>query len=364
MKKFLLLLMMGGLLFTGCDSTEPEDGTDNSDIPPDPQNVTIPLLQLNNIQPTATITPKADNPSRIEVNLQGMINPTTNNPIELYYDANNPSNSNIFIQEDGVVKGLKVTKVSSSNQLNADVVFTVDNSGSMSEEADSVAAGIIEFANFLQSSGLNVQFAIVGYDVNGDVSGAINFTNSLTIRDYLNRPLHFGTDRTVGFAGPDSAALDNKARLFAPEIFDENGVVAVLFADSTFAWRSGAQRVYINFTDEPTQHDGINWTTAQMCSLISGKATVHTVFSADTTSFSWDVDDERPWEMSLCTGGTIKFIPSDASGLNLKDLPFTTALTNSYLIEYIASSTGVTHSIIITIVESGADGKKEYTVIY
>ena len=45
------------------------------------------------------------------------------------------------------------------------------------------------------------------------------------------------------------------------------------------------------------------------CSLLSGKATVHTVFSEDSTYWTFDFDDERPWELSTCTGGTIKFIP-------------------------------------------------------
>ena len=66
---------------------------------------------------------------------------------------------------------------------------------------------------------------------------------------------------------------------------DENGVMAALFADSVYGWRSGAQRVMVLFTDEPTQNlDGVTWTNAQGCSLLSGKATVHTVYSADTTS--------------------------------------------------------------------------------
>ena len=366
MKKLLVsLFLCAGIAFYGCDSTEP-DTNDNSDIPADPQNVTVPATTINNVQPTAVFTPAANNPGRIQVNLTGLLNPVTQQPITLFYDPNSPASSNIFITEDGAVKGLKVTKVGSGNVLKADVVFTVDNSGSMYQEADSVAASIIEFATFLQASGLDVQFAVIGYD--GWVNGGINFTSAQNISTYLNRAT--GTSRTYYFAGPDSAALTQKASNFAPNVWGENGVVGVIFADSNYTWRAGAQRVFVNFTDEPTQPDNqLFWNTALMCGLIGGKATVHTVYSgpADTSSWygtSWSPSNERPWAMSLCTGGTMIFIPENAAGLNLRSLPVAGALSNSYLVEYRAGSTGKSHTVVITIKENNADGKREYTVTY
>ena len=358
------------LLITGCDTNNSDPAsTDNSDIPADPQGVSAPETSINNIVPTGTFAAAENNPGRIQVNLTGIINPSTQQPIELYYNSENPGSSNIFISEDGTVKGLKVTKVSTGNILNADVVFTVDNSGSMSEEADSVANGIIKFANFLQASGLSVQFGIVGYD--GNVNGGINFTNAQNLTNYLNRTVYgsqvTGTSRTYGFSGTDSAALANAAYSFASGVYGENGVVGALFADSNFSWRSGAQRVFVNFTDEPTQPDYNHyWNTALLCDKIGGKATIHTVFSEDTTSYSsyWNADYERPWEMSYCTGGTIKFLDSYATGLDLTNLPVAGALSNSYLVEYAAGSTGTTHSVIITISETNADGKRSYSVSY
>ncbi|NWF49707.1 MAG: VWA domain-containing protein [Ignavibacteriaceae bacterium] len=366
MKKLLFALpLILALFYFGCDSTEP-DGTDNSDIPQDPAGVTIPLLQFNNILPTGNFTLGAGN--RVKVNLQGLINPKTNQPIQLFYDANNPASSNIFLSEDGVVKGLKVTKVSTGNTLKADVVFVVDNSGSMGEEADSVANGIISFANFLQASGLDVRFGVVGYY--GQVNGALNFTTAQALSNYLNRVGYSGTSRTEGFAGPDSASLQNRASNFANTVYDENGVVAALFADSVFSWRGDAQRVIINFTDESTQPDNaLLWNTATMCAKLSGKATVHTVYSgpADTSyglNGPWGPYHERPWKMSECTGGTIKFVPQDASGLNLKNLPVAGALSNSYLVEYVAGSTGKVHTVIIAVKTNDADGKQEFSVNY
>ncbi len=354
---YILVLFVLSLI-VACDSTETPPA-DNTNIPGDPSGVTVPTPTLNNALPTATFTPSS---GIMKINLQGLLDPTTNQPIQFTYNANNPQSSNIFIQEDGVVKGLSVTKVGSGNVLSADVVFCVDNSGSMDQEADSVAASIIEFANYLQSSGLDVKFAVVGFSVSGDINGGINFTNAQTLNTYLNR--FTGTYRTEGFSGPDSAALYNRANNFG-YAGDENGIMACLFADSVFAWRAGAQRVMILFTDEPTQSNGVNWTNSVGCSLLSGKATVHTVFSEDTTYYSsyWSQTDERPWEISTCTGGTIKFIPESATGLNLIDLPVAGTLTNSYLVQYRTSTPG-THTVKITVSTSTADGSKTYSVTY
>lgn len=354
---YILVLFVLSLI-VACDSTETTPG-DNTNIPADPSGVTVPTPTLNNAQPTATLTPGG---GIMKINLQGLLDPTTNQPIQFNYNANNPQSSNIFVQEDGVVKGLSVTKVGSGNVLSADVVFCVDNSGSMGQEADSVAASIINFANFLQASGLDVKFAVVGFSVSGTINGGINFTNAQTLSNYLNRS--YGTYRTEGFSGTDSASLYNRAYNFG-YAYDENGVMACLFADSVYSWRAGSQRVMILFTDEPTQSNGVNWTNAIGCSLLSGKATVHTVFSEDTTYYSsyWSQSNERPWEISRCTGGTIKFIPSSAAGLNLSDLPVAGALTNSYLVQYRTSTPG-THTVKITISTSTADGSKTYSVQY
>lgn len=358
MRKLLLILALvfTSLFYFSCDTTEdPQD--QNTDIPGDPTGVTVPTPTHNNVLPSASFTTTG---SRVKLNLLGLIDPTTNQPLTLSYNSSNPQASNIFVEEDGILQGLKVTKVGTGNVLTADIVFCVDNSGSMSEEADSVAAGIIEFANYLQASGLDVKFAVVGYD--GDVNGGINFTNAQTLSSYLDRET--GTSRTYYFAGSDSAALTERAYNFG-YAGGENGVIAAIFADSVYGWRAGAQRVFINFTDEPTQSlsDG-TWNNAMGCSLLSGKATVHTVFSEDSTYWTFNQYDERPWELSTCTGGTIKFIPSDASGLNLKDLPVAGALANSYLVEYVSAKTGVAHTVKITVYTATADGVQTFNITY
>ncbi len=361
LKKIIFSLMIFSfVLVISCKKSDnPVDST-KTDIPADPTNVTVPAVTINNVQPTATFSKSASNSSIIQMNLTGLLNPNTSLPIALV------AQQNLFVTEDAVVKGLKVTKVSTGNVLKADVVFTVDISGSMGQEADSIATSIIKFAQFLQASGLDVKFACVGYY--GDVEGAINFTDATALETYLNHST--GTSRARGYTGPDSAALVSAANQWASghSSSSEDGVVAILFANSNFSWRSGAQKIFINFTDEPTQPYNMSaWSTSELCQTIGGIATVHTVWSgsADTANAaSWQpLYRERPWDMSNCTGGTVVLIPSDAAGLNLKNLPVSGALSNSYLVEFLTSDANGTHTVIITVKESTADGKRVYTNI-
>lgn len=363
MKNATLILTMA-LCISSCDKKGTEPVDPNNDIPTDPANVTVPTPTVNNLKPSATFANTAGNDSRIRVNLLGLLDPTRS-----YEKITLQANQNLFLTEDGVPQGFLVTPVSNTNILAADVVFAVDNSGSMAEEADSVTNSIAAFTSLLAASGLDIVFGCVGYDVGGNISGAINFTTATNLRAYLNRlsrsgsPLR-GTARTVGFAGPDSAMLVTAARTFAQTLAGENGAAGILFADSLFNRRANTQRVFINFTDEPTQPNGdARWATEKLCQTLSGRATVHTVWSGgDTLSFSEvPLFVEKPWRMSHCTGGTVKVIPPSAIGLNLVDLPVTSALANSSLLEFVSANPNANHTIVITVkANDRADGRTVY----
>jgi hypothetical protein len=362
-RRLLLLILSVALVsFVACEKS-PSESDDDGDIPPDPTNVTVPPTVHNNVVPSADFTLGSGN--KIVVNLTGLINPSTGQPIELFADYSG-GNYNFYLEEDGIVKGVKLTKVSTSNTLKADIVFVVDISGSMGQEADSVANGIVAFANFLAAAGLDVNFGSVGYY--GYIAGALNLTTAANLEAYLNRPFYYGTSRPTGFAGPDSAALQMAASSYASNhsYYDEDGVVGILFADSLFNWRTGAQKIFINFTDEGTQPSYVyKWSTQYICDNFPGYATIHTVFSDDTTYQNWTNDWmtgnwEKPWAMSECTGGTAFFMNAYADSLDLTGLPLTVALTNSYKAEFNSSNPTGTHDVVITVKVTGADGRIEY----
>lgn len=357
----LSLLLIFSLSFAACDDDNGGSSEPNDDIPSDPGG-TAPTVVISNISvPNIGFTKTEGNSNRIGINMSGIKDPVTQAYIDLI------ANQTIFITEDGVLQGIKVTKAgegtlsTKATSLAADVVFTVDISGSMGSEADSIAFGIIDFVDYLTNSGLSLRVGIVGYY--GYVAGALNLTDAASLESFLTRPGVSGTSRPVGFAGPDSAALVTAAQGHATTVstYDENGIVGITFADSLFSWRSGAQRVYVNFTDEGTQPSGDVWFSSQgLCARWAGRGTIHTVWSGGDTNQTWTpLSWENPYDLSACTGGTFDSIASDAAGIDLTNLPVTGALSESVLVEYITSAPNDTHTVKITIKNgSTSDGEK------
>lgn len=249
---------------------------------------------------------------------------------------------NTWVEIDDEPRGNVVEEASEQNQIKTDIVFLVDNSGSMSEEADAVARDIIAWAKSLASSGLDVMFGCVGYSVDGKINGAIDLTTSTQLSSYLN--LSTGTNRTVGFA---STKLKNAASGYT--VSDECGGMALRYADANISFRSGANRIYVNFTDEPNQPNGkaeysvyffqnqSNWP--------SSKGTVYTVYSGSTNASWKNYYVEQPWLISNYTGGSTFYTNSSFTGVTLSDLPVTGAMTH-------------THAIYITDVSQKFDKSK------
>ncbi len=280
---------------------------------------------------------------------------------------------NIWIEvDDSDNKGLQVTNLSASSGSStskADISFLIDNSGSMSEEANAVANSISEWATLLASSGLDVQFSCVGYD--GAISGGIDFTSATEIKDFLDRST--GTSRTVGFVGANATQLSTIAGNYTTGGGSRNecGVAALRFADENYTYRVGASRVYVNFTDEPNQpNDNSNFSVEYLNPLNSlweaWQGTVHSVYSDSDTSFTNIPNNkEYPWLMAEYTGGTKQFCSSDFSGVTLSDLPVTGALQNSYIIYFTNIDSlldGNQHKVVITI--STADGIMGILTLY
>lgn len=214
-----------------------------------------------------------------------------------------------------------------------DIVFLVDNSGSMSDEADALARDLAAWAKSLTTT-FDMRFACVGYD--GLITGALNFTSYSTLETYLNRST--GINRTVGFSGSDASSLKSNKYSYDLKTDQECPVAALRYADRYFSFRSDANRIYVNFTDEYNCPQGksafsvrylssqTNWPTT--------KGTVHTVYSGSTTSSETTNQSEKPWRMSEYTGGTVLYTNGTFSGVSLQNLPVTAAIQNSYIIRF------------------------------
>lgn len=329
---------------------------DDSQADPNPE-LTKTTTYVPNIQ---TNVDYVNGVAVIRVDMTGVKNPDGTEWLRLYGTGN--PNQNIWVEVDDKPKGIDVYNNADDNADNdkiikTDVVFTVDNSGSMDDEADAIARDIIAWATLLKNSRLDVKFGVVGYG--GFISGAINLTDVQTMSAYLNK--YTGTSRTSHFGGSDAKTLENAASAYTKTgssvSTNECVALAIRFASDYFSFRNGATRIYVNFTDEPNQPNGKsgysvkyfenqdNWKAAD--------GTVHTVYSDRNTNYSnrWNYE-EQPWLISDYTGGTTIFAPSNFSGVTLESLPVTGAMENSYIIRFtniVDLLDGKSHKVHITI---------------
>ena len=303
----------------------------------------------------------------IRLDITGIKNENGNQWLNLIGTDSNQQNT--WVEVDGQPKGISIennVEAGINKNIKIDVIFTVDNSGSMGQEADAIARDITTWANQLAKAGLNVRFGIVGYD--GGITGAINLTTVSELSSYLSQGS--GVNRTRHFGGANAETLQSKVGSYktGSSSAGECSGAAVLFANDLFSFRANANRIYVNFTDEPNQPNNNsrfsvkfyenqqNWPTTN--------GTIHTVFSAAKfTTNNWN-RSEQPWLMSDYTGGTSLFVNSSFTGVTLSSLPVTGALEHSSVIFMSAEGLldGNDHDIHVTIRSGDGNIAAEKTV--
>lgn len=349
-----------------------DEAKPNPDITDADTIITLPGVQT-------TVTTEGDD-IVIRLDMTGIVNPETGEFLKLIGSG---SAQNVYVEVDDVPKGIEVINLSESSgaTVKADLVFLVDNSGSMDDEADTIANGIDAWSKLLANSGLDIRFGVVGYD--GEITGALDIATSAELSAFLNKEYTYGTSRTHYFAGPNAAELQS----LAPSYYnggdmDECGMAALHFANNHFNFRSGANRIYVNFTDEPNYH--MERDTLRTSWLInnweSQLGTVHSVFSAmegteaevkeyvDYNAWGSSTIWDYPWDMATHTGGSKLFANYDFSGVKLSDLPVTGAMQNSYIIRFTNVAElmdGQEHQVHITILtDDGVAGEITITVVF
>lgn len=388
---FAGLLVCGALFMSSCNETNdnPVKPTNPLGIPDDADAKPNPILDLSKLNTVlANVNPSVsyvDGQVVIRLDLTGVKDPYTNDWVKLHGTGH--PNQNLFVSVDGTPKGFTVEKVENDNIGLVDLVFLVDNSGTMSQEAEAIANNIIDWAQKLKDDKLDIIFGCVGYD--GEITGAINITTAEKLSEFLNYST--GVTRTRHFGGPDASDLKSKIGPYKTKANyqDECGVAALRFADENFSFRPGANRVYVNFTDEPNQPRGKsdfstewvnnkeNWPTA--------KGTIYTVYSDNTVYLKSKAgkkgdelfthviyQDEHPWKLSEYTGGEYRFYPASFEGVSLGDLPVTGAMKNLYIIRF-SNATGLldgnVHDVWLTVMSTSDNGDdiladRHYDVIF
>lgn len=328
------------------------------------QNVNIPNF--------STFIEDGSNGRVMRMSLTGIQLPN-NEWMELY--GTGDTRQNVWLEIDGQPKGIAVinstetqTRAFNISKAQADVVFLVDNSGSMSEETNAVANEILSWSQTLAGT-MDVQFGCVGID-HSYINGAIDITSVENLSDYLNRDGLSGTDRTRGYV---DTQLETSAQTYN-NAGGECGGIMLHFADQHFNFRPGANRIYIYFTDEPNQPGGNEeWSVLTVNPESSyyvwntSKGTIHTVFSNKdnflTDSYNWrDLYSENPRLFATYTGGTLIETTGDFN-ITLDELPVTGAITNSYIIRFNVTPDLLsgTHTVKITIYDEKGNIQAERT---
>ena len=380
MGDFLYLVLTDGTQIKVRISGEPG----SRDIPADPTTPTPDVNPTNVTLPYPSIVPTVDECGNhvVLMDMTGIQDPGTGDWIDL--DGTGKPGQNVWLEVDGTPKGFVVVNLEENNsRVKNDIIFTVDNSGSMDKEANAIAEGIRSWAAMLDGKGLDVRFGLVGfggnvlheYDYLRDdygVTGAIDMTTADAISAYLNRAS--GTDRTKGYGGISATTLRTKA---AQDKWNrsggENGVQAVRFANENFVFRATANRIYINFTDDCNFTGGNSDISVDYLGDVNkwpvSNGTIHSVISEREDDIRLRKEmyttAELPWLLSEKTNGTVMFISRDASDLRLENLKVSDALIHSYSFRFIAPDSlydGQEHTVTITVIASDGTVRGTLTV--
>lgn len=348
-------------------------------IPSDESATEAPKIEDSNVNvanPSIVVETEKGH-DYVAINLTGVWNEEAAEWLKLFGTGTNKQN--LWVTVDDVPKGVDVynnsEETDDSKKLIADVVFLVDNSGSMYEEAEAVASSIMEWSAMLSESGLDLRVGCVGYgDSYKAIDGAINICTSEELNTWMQNN-GGGTDRTHKFGGDDADHLRALANGndYDNGPYNECGMVALHYAHDNFKFRSGSNRIYVNFTDEPNQPYNISKWSVEYLNPENGNwntnyGTVHTVFSEDKDYWNFNPNwEEEPWLMSDYTGGTTLYTDRYFTDFTLKNIPVTGAMQNSYILRIAniaAYFDGQEHKVTITVYDNNGKIRAEKTVYF
>lgn len=245
------------------------------------------------------------------------------------------SEDNFLVFEDGKAQGFVLSELTeTTNKI--DVMVIMDTTGSMSQEIDGLKASLVNFINYLDESGFDIQVGILPYD---DYAPA----NDLT----LSKPWQ---DLTDDFTTAQSFVNE----LYAAGGGDgpENAYAGILYAWNNASWRPRAQRILILLTDAVSHYEGDGssyelYSKSDVLEKIEGYATLYMVASTGYYYYETDTDFTSPFdprELAVRTGGFVIY-QSGGEEVDLSSIGIGEAIKSTFIIEFQSDSPSLTHEI-------------------
>lgn len=354
MKKNLFYLVIMGVLIslatiTGCNviaslSTTSATGTD-------PGKITTPEAVVS-----GTVTKTGDT---IAVNLSSII--VGGVPITgLDY-----SKFKIFIGVTALPDSTwtpVATTITTTTASKIDMVFILDNTGSMSGRIIAAKNSIAAFATSLEAAGADVKFGAVSFGDDLTEQSTLDCTTATAMKTWLTA--------LSGVGGGDGP---------------ENPLSSMKYAYDNFTFRSGAQKVFIVIIDTTAHQagDGTAFCAETLASAeasLAGNATVYAVSPKEdsdsypspaantgTADIRWLVDGFG-WFSGVTsttygvthtsyTGTGGKWIELPASGdIDLTTLGISTTVTKGYTLSFTYKPTAIGTYYIHVLVDTNGDG--------
>jgi len=268
--------------------------------------------------------------------------------------------SNFQVIENGCRRPIADFGVGSGS-IGVDIVFAQDLSSSMGGAISGVRNSVIDFANDLETRGLNVAIGSIGYSGPATIptTPATSYceflgpyqdlTDPVTFRDHVGGEWY----ATGGCDGP------------------ENGLEGIEYAHQNVSWRAGAARVYIDITDishhtAATNCNGEGACTDQtlesMLDLVGSTSTVHAVAPADEyyRTYAGGLD---PWLLAEATGGQSLALGSGNVDLTALGIAEVIGETVTFTFQSM-SATEAVHSLRIRVQKDGKVAELIPGVVY
>jgi len=391
----LMALLVAGLL-AGCGGGDGAvtsggggDGGGGTPPPPDPYADSTAKPPATITDPTitaaATVSARTDGSGLYDINVAGFAAPTATTLSARQLSMRSGPNKSaatranltraaapdldtddFVVVEGSTVKGHTLRRIGEdSTRATADVVFVFDTTGSMGGALNSVQSSIIEFADFLDKSGLDVQLGAVTFGDAFDTKAA----GSTHIGTGSTEPPSFDTSERQVFAPTTDFAkfkqFISEERATGGGDGPENAVGALQFAFDNTPWRAGAQKVLIVITDV-TSHNAGSYTEARitgrwippsaedLIAKLKGKAVVHVV-SPDVGSPGKHTD-MKVFAGTAGTGGA--YFEWDGKAFSLVDLPIAEVAAGGYIVTYRGKADGKSKTLRI-VIDDGADIRGE-----